>query len=117
MRVVILLGVLVATGCSRTDGERLARIGQLTGEKVRGAAPAPPALGDLNPEATPAGRVRIRLRTDSRLAGRPIEVTEAADGLHLRGRVARQDQADWAGKLAIETVGVTSVVNEITVGE
>jgi osmotically-inducible protein OsmY len=34
----------------------------------------------------------------------------------LRGRVPHQDHADWAAKLARETVGVTNVVNEITVG-
>ena len=115
MRILIVIGLMTLAGCSREDGERLARVGRLAGEKVRDAAPQKPPLGDLHPDATPAGRVRVRFRTDALLADQPIQVHEAADGLHLRGRVARQDQADWAVQLAQQTTGVTTVVNEVTV--
>ena len=113
--MLIVLGLVMLAGCSREDGERLARVGRLAGEKVRDAAPPKTPLGDLQPEATPAGRVRARFRTDALLADQPIQVHESADGLHLRGRVARQDQSDWAVQLARQTTGVTNVVNELTV--
>jgi osmotically-inducible protein OsmY len=59
--------------------------------------------------------VRARFRTDALLADQPIQVHKGADGIHLRGQVARQEQADWAVKLARETTGVTNVVNELMV--
>src|SRR3954467_12080935 len=116
MRTALVLGVIALAGCSREDGERLGRIGRLAGEKVRDAAPAKTPLDDLNPEATPAGRVRVRLRTDATLADQPIQVADGADGIHLRGRVATQEQADWAAELARGTTGVSAVVNELAVG-
>ena len=115
MRLTILLAVVVFTGCSREDGDRLARVGRLAGEKVRDAAPARTPLGDLNPEATPAGRVRARFRTDAALADQSIQVVESPDGLHLRGQVANAEQVEWAARLASETLGVGAVVNELTV--
>ena len=39
MRTALVFGVFVLAGCSREDGERLARVGRLAGEKVRDAAP------------------------------------------------------------------------------
>ena len=116
MRLGLILATAMVAGCSREDGEKLARVGRLAGEKVRDAAPSRSPFGELNPEATPASRVRARLRTDANLAGQPIQVVEGPGGLHLRGRVATQDQADWAARLARETVGVTAVVNELVVG-
>ena len=114
MRIAIVFGLILLTGCSREDGNKLARVGRLAGEKVRDAAPARTPFGDLAAESTPAGRVRIRLRTDAILADYPIEVTDAPDGIHLRGQVPHLDHADWAEKLARETVGVTNVVNELS---
>src|SRR3954468_6743072 len=116
MRTVLVLGVVVLVGCSREDGERLGRVGRLAGEKVRDAAPARTPLDDLNPEATAAGRVRVRLRTDASLADQQIQVADGADGIHLRGRVATREQGDWAAELARGTTGVSAVVNELTVG-
>jgi osmotically-inducible protein OsmY len=116
MRLAIVLGLVVLTGCAREDGQKLARVGRLTAEKVRDAAPARTPFGDLAPDSTTSARVRTRLRTDAALADYPIEVTDDPDGIHLRGHVPHQDHADWATKLARETVGVTNVVNEITVG-
>jgi osmotically-inducible protein OsmY len=114
MRIATVLGLILLAGCSREDGEKLARVGKLAGEKVRDAAPARTPFGDLAAESTPAGRVRVRLRTDAILSDYPIEVTEAPDGIHLRGQVPHQDHAEWAEKLTRETVGVTNVVNELT---
>jgi osmotically-inducible protein OsmY len=116
MRTALVLGLAVLAGCSREDGEKLARVGRLTADKVRGAAPARTPLADLNREDTPAARVRVRLRTDATLTDQAIEVVEGPDGLHLRGRVLTRDQAEWAARLARETVGVPAVVNELAVG-
>jgi osmotically-inducible protein OsmY len=116
MRTAIVFGVMVLAGCSREDGERLGRVGRLAGEKVRDVAPAKTPLDDLNPEATAAGRVRVRLRTDASLADEQIQVAEGADGIHLRGRVATREQADWAAELARGTTGVDAVVSELAVG-
>lgn len=116
MRTAIVLGLAVLTGCEREDGARLARVGQRTGERVRAVAPAKTPLDELQPEATPAGRVRLRFRTDAVLAEQPVEVVEATDGIHLRGRVSTSEQAEWAVKLARETTGVGVVVNELAIG-
>lgn len=116
MRTAVALTVVALAGCSREDGERLARVGRLAGEKVRDAAPARTPLGDLHPEATAAGRVRARFRMDAALADQPIQVVEGSDAIHLRGRVGTPEQAEWAVKLASETTGVTAVVNELAVG-
>jgi osmotically-inducible protein OsmY len=116
MRTALVLVLAAVAGCSRADADKLARVGRLTGEKVREATPARTPLGDLNPEITPAARVRARLRTDASLVGHPIQVVEAPDGMHLRGRVPTQAQADWAARLARQTIGVTAVTNEIAVG-
>jgi osmotically-inducible protein OsmY len=115
MRTAIALAAVVLAGCTREDGERLARVGRLAGEKVRDVAPDRTPLGELNPPVTPAGRVRTRFELDASLAGLPIQVTEGSDGVHLRGRVARPEQAEWAMKLARETAGVGVVVNELAV--
>jgi osmotically-inducible protein OsmY len=116
MRTAFVLAVMVLAGCSREDGERLARVGRLAGDKVRDAAPAKTPLDDRNPEATAAGRVRVRLRTDASLTDQTIQVAEGPDGIHLRGRVATPEQADWAAELARGTTGVSAVVNELAVG-
>jgi len=116
MRTAIVFGLLVLTGCTRDDGEKLARVGKLAGEKVRDAAPARTPFGDLAPDSTPAARVRTRLRNDAALAECSIQVADAPDGVRLTGRVPHQDYAAWAEKLARSTAGVTNVVNEIAVG-
>jgi osmotically-inducible protein OsmY len=116
MRIPFVLGLLILAGCSREDGERLARVGRLTGEKVREAAPPKTPLSELNPEATLAGRVRARFRTDAALADQAIQVHEEPDGIHLRGRVSDDARVEWAVTLARQTTGVANVVNELTVG-
>jgi osmotically-inducible protein OsmY len=116
MRWAMLLGLVVLTGCSRTDGQKLARIGQLTADKLRDAAPAQTPFDDLAPATTAAARVRVRQRTDAALAELPIQVHEGPDGIHLKGHVPHPDHAEWAVKLARETLGVVDVVNELTVG-
>jgi len=116
MRTALVLAAVTLAGCTREDGERLARVGRLAGEKVRDCAPDKTPLGDLNPPASPAGRVRVRFKLDASLAELPIQVVDGSDGIHLRGNVAKPEQAAWAVKLARETTGVGVVINELAVG-
>ena len=115
MRTVFAIAVLGLAGCHREDGEKLVRVGRVVTEKVRDAAPARTPFGDLAPDATPAGKVRARIRTDSYLADLDIQVVEAEDGLHLRGNVPSKEHSDRAGQLARDTVEVKTVVNELVV--
>lgn len=114
-RWVGFLLVLLVSGCSQKDGDKLAKIAKLSAEKVRDAVPAKNPVGDFAPDATVAGKVRTRLKTDAYLVACPIQVVEEADGLHLRGHVPSQEHADLAYRLASQTVGVPTVVNELTI--
>ncbi|HVK11007.1 MAG TPA: BON domain-containing protein [Gemmataceae bacterium] len=116
MRTIVAIAVLGLAGCNREDGEKLVRVGRVVTEKVRAAAPARTPFGDLAPDATPAGKVRARIRTDSYLADLDIQVVEAEDGLHLRGTVPSKEHSDRAGQLARDTVDVNAVINELSVG-
>ena len=109
--------MIVLAGCQKTDGEKLVRIGQITTEKIREAAPSRTPFGDIAPEATPAGRVRSRLKWDVSLQKSPIQVTEDDDGLRLRGTVPSREHLERAEQLAQQTVGVGKVVNELTIRE
>jgi hypothetical protein len=115
MRTVFAFALIGLAGCSRADGEKLARVGRLVAEKARDAAPARTPFGDLAPDATPASRVKSRLRSDVYLAEQDVQVVEAEDGLHLRGKVPSKEHSDRAAQLARDTVGVSTVVNELTV--
>jgi osmotically-inducible protein OsmY len=115
MRIIFAIAVLGLAGCNREDGEKLVRVGRVVTEKVRDAAPARTPFGDLAPDATPAGKVRARIRTDSYLAELDIQVVEAEDGLHLKGKVPSKEHSDRAGQLARDTVEVSNVVNELVV--
>ena len=117
MRPLLLLPLLLLPACHRQDGEKLVRIGQITTEKVREAAPSRTPFGDIAPEATRLGRVRARLKGDVCFEKCPVQVTEDDDGIRLRGTVPTREHADRAEQLARQTVGVTQVVNELTVRE
>jgi len=109
--------LLLLPACQRTDGEKLVRIGQITTEKVREAAPSRTPFGDIAPEATTLGRVRSRIKGDVYLQKAPIQVTEDDDGIRLRGTVPSREHLDRAEQLAQQTVGVDKVVNELTIRE
>jgi osmotically-inducible protein OsmY len=114
---LILVPLAALAGCERTDGEKLVRIGQITTEKVREAAPSRTPFGDLAPEATPSGRVRARIKGDIYLQKSQIQVIEDEDGIHLRGSVPSREHLERAEQLAQQTVGVEKVVNELSVRE
>ena len=74
MRSLLLIPLLLfLPACHRQDGEKLVRIGQITTEKVREAAPSRTPFGDIAPEATRLGRVRSRIKGDVYLDKVPIK--------------------------------------------
>lgn len=115
MRYLILLLCFATLSCQHSDGVKLGRIARLTGEKVRDAVPTTTPFGDLALDTSPAAKVRTRLKTDAFLVAWPIQVVEADDGLHLQGRVPTAEHSDLAYRLASQTVGVSAVINELTV--
>lgn len=112
MRGAMLLVVTMLVGCTKDDGDKLARIGRLTAAHVQDAAPERTPWGEM--PTTPADRVRLRLKHDANLSGHAITVVDDGDGVRLRGTVSAPHQSDWAERLARETTGVNRVVNEIT---
>ncbi|WP_020468930.1 BON domain-containing protein [Zavarzinella formosa] len=114
---LLLFPVLLVIGCERTDGEKLVRIGQISTEKIREAAPSRTPFGDIAPEASTVGRVRSRIKGDVYFQKSQVQVTEDEEGIRLRGSVPSREHLERAGQLAQQTVGVNKVVNELTIRE
>ena len=102
-------------GCGRDDGDKLVRVAKLTGTKVRDAVPAKTLFGDIAPESSPAAKVRSRLKSDVYFADRAVQVVEEGENLYLRGKVPSKEHVERPEQLARQTVGVTKIVNELTV--
>jgi osmotically-inducible protein OsmY len=115
--------VVLASGCSREDADRLARIGSKTADKLDGITAGArgklangwqavrSSLGD----ATPDSRVDLRLRWDKALAGTSLRVTSPSPGVvRLQGEVGDMEQRRRAVGLAETTQGVEKVVDELT---
>ena len=112
---ITCVGVLSLAGCDRDDGDMLVRVAKLTGTKVREAVPAKTPFGDIAPESSPAAKVRSRLKSDVYFADRAVQVVEEGENLYLRGKVPSKEHVERTEQLARQTVGVTKVVNELTV--
>ncbi|HEY8505829.1 MAG TPA: BON domain-containing protein [Gemmataceae bacterium] len=121
-------GVLLAgsVGCERQDAERLARIGRMARERVGAVSPGAPAglgeawaaLREVRPGEGAAARVRLRLRSDQWFESADIEVREVEPGkVALRGALPGPEQKRRALDLAQTAVGVTAVVDELTIEE
>lgn len=117
MRKLGLIPMLLIFGCQRTDGEKLVKISQIASEKIREAAPSRTPFGDIAFDGTPAGRVRNRIKGDVYFQESTVQVSEDADGIRLRGNVPTREHLERAGQLAEQTVGVTRVINELTIRE
>lgn len=115
---IVAWGAIICNvGCNRQDGEKLVKISQMTSEKIRDAAPSRTPFGDIAFDGTPAGRVRNRIRGDVYFQESTVQVSEDGDGIHLRGTVPTQEHLDRATQLAEQTVGVSRVINELTIRE
>lgn len=113
----LLLGVVVACGCSNEDRDRLARVGRVAADKVEhltSGANGKLASGwqafraDLDEMALDA-RVSARLRWDKTLTDVPIQVHAAGGIVELQGTVNDLAQRRRAVELAESTVGADKV--------
>lgn len=109
----------------KSDPDRLAAVGQVVAQKVRGALPdaarvtGPLAALRVGDVLGVEERVRVRIRTDKRMAGAEVYAVPGgtAGEVRLRGLAANPDQARRAVLIAESTTGVEKVVNEIAVPE
>jgi hypothetical protein len=123
--LVLAAAVGLCGGCGQDDADRLARMGHKAAAKfddvTAGArdklARGWSAVRGTLSEATPDGRVSLRLGWDKQLSGSSIEVSSPAAGVvRLQGKVANVEQQRRAVGLAEATEGVEKVVDELTVG-
>lgn len=122
-RYLVLLVLVAVCGCGRQDVDRLARMGRAAAVKCQAAAVTaqkrlPPGLREMRLGAadTLEGRVLTRLRWDRQLQNATIEARAEGGVVELRGRVADQEQRNWAVRLAESTAGVERVTDNLTVG-
>jgi osmotically-inducible protein OsmY len=116
--------VLLPSGCSKRDTERLACVGRRIVQKAEAMSQ------DTNDrlhtgwqsfranldETGLDARVSTRLRWDKTLEDTPIEVFAVPDnGVELKGSVANLEQRRRAVALAESTVGVERVVDSLAV--
>ncbi len=119
MKVLPILAIfpLLATGCNRSDGDKLARVGWTVAGKVQALIPDRTPLAAALP-GKPQGleeRVRERFKSDKYLAPVPIEVIAENGSVRLRGQVDDEILKRRAVEIAESTVGVEKVVDEIDV--
>lgn len=122
MKLIPLLAILpvLSVGCSRSDGDKLARVGWKLTEKVQALIPDRPPFTAALPGAKPRGledRVRERFKQDRYLTASPIEVVADGSGVRLRGQVDDEILKQRAVEIAESTVGVERVVDEIAVAK
>ncbi|MFO0848402.1 MAG: BON domain-containing protein [Gemmataceae bacterium] len=125
--VVLFAGIVggALAFSQKTDPDRLAAVGQVVAQKVRGALPdaarvtGPLAALRVGDVLGVEERVRVRIRTDKRMAGAEVYAVPgaAAGEVRLRGLAANADQARRAVLIAESTTGVEKVVSEIAVPE
>jgi hypothetical protein len=116
----LLLGLVLAAGCSRQDTERLARVGRrmaghaeaLTGELREGLGSGWQGLG-----GPLEARVAARLRWDRGLTDTAILVEVSGNTVELKGKVRDLTQRRRAVELAQSTDGVEQVNDQLQISE
>lgn len=111
--------LLPLTGCQRSDADRLARVGWKVTEKVQALVPARTPFGGalgLTKSQILAERVRDRFTNDRYLAPIALEINADGNAIRLTGKVNDQVLKQRAIEIASSTVGVESVVDELSVG-
>jgi hypothetical protein len=111
--------LLGSSGCNRSDGVRLGKIGVKVADKVQVLLPdhtpfVPPSLGTMS-DATLESRVRVRFQTDRYLTSLPIEIIVELASVRLKGQVDSDVLKQRAVEIAESTVGVEKVVDELLV--
>jgi hypothetical protein len=122
IRWLVLGLMLTATGCSKSDTERLGKVGNRVAQRAESLLPggrgpltqAWQAIPLPSGEVTLDARVSSRLLWDKSLADARIEVRLApGGGVELRGTVKDLDQRRRAVALAEGTVGVEKVEDHL----
>jgi len=117
------ISVTMGTACKRDDAERIGRFGRKLHTHLESVTPEMPAglnrawetLTDGRP-ATTERTVRDRLSGDQGLNRCSIEIAQTSPGIvRLTGTVEQPGQKVRAVELARLTIGVTEVVDELTV--
>lgn len=122
--LVCVVAVALAAG-KPTDPDTLAAVGQVVGRKAYEALPdrskvvAPLSTLRIAERLPLDEQIRNRLQTDKLLAGSAIDVqvTPGSGEVRVKGSVGTVAQQLRVFELADATVGVTRVVNDVTVGD
>ena len=117
---LVLALAALATGCSRQDTERLARIGKRVAARAEAlTADCKAGLGTSWSGAGPAvgvgARVSARIRWDKDLAGLTIQVHATGSAVELKGTVRELAQRRRAVELAETTLGVEKVNDQLQI--
>jgi osmotically-inducible protein OsmY len=112
----------LATGCSRQDTERLARIGKRVAARAEAlTADCQAGLGTSWSGAGSAvgvgSRVAARIRWDKDLAELTIQVHATGSTVELKGTVRELAQRRRAVELAESTTGVEKVNDRLQISE
>lgn len=121
--LIALFVVLVGTRFQASDGDKLASVARLAGQKIRNAMP--PAVNLATPvealrkelPTRPEDAVRTRLQSDKRLAGLNLMVAAEGNTIKLQGVVPDARTRKIAMSLAENTAGVDQVVDELATPE
>ncbi|MGL6096281.1 MAG: BON domain-containing protein [Fimbriiglobus sp.] len=127
LKLILGLGVIggsVAAG-KKTDADILAKVGAVAVTKVKAGVPDLAAItgpfAAFKPgRALPVEeRVRVRIDNDKTMGGATVDVLAGGHPgeVKLRGVVPTAAERDRAEVLALDTVGVVGVVNEVAVPE
>jgi hyperosmotically inducible protein len=121
--LIALFMVLVGSRFQASDGDKLAVVARLVGNKIRTAMP--PAVNLATPvdalrkelPTRPEDAVKSRLASDKRLSG--VNISTVADGntIRLRGVVPDAKTRKIAIEVAENTSGVEQVVDELAMPE
>lgn len=120
LTATVFLFALLSTGCKRSDGDRLARVGNKVTQKVQALVPErTPFRGsiELNSHSELETRVRQRFQSDTYLAPQPIDLIFEGNVVRLRGQLDDPVLKHRAVEIAESTVGVANVIDEIVVAK
>lgn len=112
------------TGTAPTESPAPATSGVSPAPAMPETAPAPPAAPVAGESKTPGTiiddtvittKVKTALLADSDIKGLDVNVDTSHGVVTLSGAVSNQTQIDRAGKIAGDTEGVASIINNLTI--
>jgi osmotically-inducible protein OsmY len=115
LHLFAVLPVCMSSGCLKQDGDKMLRVARVAADQVRNVAPNKSPLDEFGSDGRPEAKIRLRLKTDVYLVDYKIDVDVVDGTFILRGRVPNAECKIRAGELAVSTIGVGPVKNEIEV--